>query len=197
MKIKGIETDFPEQFKNRKNLTALCVAFNRQFTELADVFQAVCDSSDIDRASGAQLDKIGDIVGLTRAQAGLLCGQTIYFDVVDDERYRRYLKYKAFRNSNDCTYYSLITSLKAILGNDVQIEYREDKEFPATVIVDVSADGDGTVYLGEIPPIKPAGVGVEYQVESHATIEVSHEIFIYTSGIACGTHFCGTYPPKS
>lgn len=197
MVIKGIETDLPEQFRNRKNTSALCEVLNKQLSELVSVFDSIEGQTCIDKAVGVQLDRIGEIVGLTRAEAGLLCGQTIYFDVVDDERYRRYLKYKAFRNSNDCTYYSLINSMKAILGSSTVIEYTEDPNFPATIILDIQAEDGETVYLGDIPPIKPAGVKVEYMVEAFTTIELSHDIKYYLSGIACGTHFCGTYPPKN
>lgn len=197
MTIKGIETDLPEQFKNRENTAALCEVLNKQLTDIAAVLDAVESQTSIDNAVGVQLDRIGEIVGLTRAEAGLLCGQTIYFDVVDDERYRRYLKYKAFHNSNDCNYYSLINSMKAILGSSTVIEYTEDPDFPATIILDIQAADGETVYLGDIPPIKPAGVKVEYMVEAFTTIEIFHDLKHYLSGIACGTHFCGTYPPKN
>lgn len=195
MKIKGIESDLLEQFKGRPNTAVICSAINNQLDMLAEVFEKIAFTADIDTAVGKQLDCIGDIVGLTRAEAGLLCGRTIYFESVDDERYRRYLKYKAFRNSNDCTYNSLVKAMQAILGKDVKIGYEENKDFPATIILDVM--GDGKIYLGEIPPIKPAGVNVEYKVEERTKIEVTHEIKVYISGIVCGTHFCGTYPPNS
>lgn len=197
MKIKGVETDLLEQFRNRPNTEALCAAINRQLDILVSVFEQIAFNTNIDNAAGKQLDSIGNIVGLTRAEASLLCGKTIYFESLDDERYRRYLKYKAFRNSNDGTYNSLVKAMQAVLGSDVTIAYEEDKDFPATIILDIMGDNSEKIYLGEIPPIKPAGVSVEYKVKERAKIEVSHILEVYISGIACGTHFCGTYPLKS
>lgn len=195
--IKSIESDFPEQFKHRNNTYKICTALDRQINEFANAVEQILSLTNINVATGTQLDRIGEIVGLTRAEAGLLCGQSIYFDVVDDDRYRKYLKYKAFRNSNDCTYYSLINAMKEILGSSTVIEYSEDEGYPATIILDIQPASGETLNLGDIPPIKPAGVKVEYKVDELTTIEISHDIRFYFGGIACGTHYCGTYPPKS
>ncbi len=196
MKINKIETDLLEQFRNRKNITAICDAIDRQTKDLADALTAIAFETDIDSAVGAQLDRIGNIVGLTRSEAGVLCGQTGYFDIVDDELYRKYLKYKAFRNSSDCTYQLIITAMRAILGTTAKINYEEDDNFPATIILDIRTNGEDEVFVGGIPPIKPAGVNVEYKVDTRSTIEISHNIMHYTSGLACGTHFCGEWPKK-
>lgn len=194
MKIKKIETDLLEQFRNRKNISAICDALDKQMAALAEAFTAIAYETDIDTAVGVQLDRIGNIVGLTRSEAGVLCGQTGYFDIVDDELYRKYLKYKAFRNSCDCTYQSIITAMRAILGNDAKINYEEDEDFPATLILDVRTNGEDEVFIGGIPPIKPAGVNVEYKVDTRGTIEVSHIKRYYVSGLACGTMYCGEWP---
>lgn len=197
MEIKSVLTDFPEQFKKGQNFNALCRAFDNQFKAITDTLEQIMSGTNIETATGKQLDMIGDIVGLTRAEAGLLCGQTIYFDVVDDDRYRKYLKYKALRNSSDGTYYSLITALKAILGSSAEIQYTEDPNYPATIILDINTGAGDNIYLVYIPPIRPAGVNVEYKIDAKATIEVSHEVVVsHSDYIFCGTHFCGTYPPK-
>ena len=141
MKINGIEADLLEQFRGRPNTAALCAAVNRQLNELAEVFGQIAFNTDIDTAIGKQLDYIGDIVGLTRAEAGLLCGQSVYYEPVDDERYRRYLKYKAFQNSSDGTYYSLVKAMQTILGGGSKIDYTEDENFPATIIFDINTGG--------------------------------------------------------
>ena len=194
MKINKIEADLLEQFRNRKNIAAICDALDKQTAALAEAFTAIANETDIDTAVGAQLDRIGNIVGLTRSEAGVLCGQTGYLDIVDDELYRKYLKYKAFRNSSDCTYQSIIAAMRAILGNDAKINYEEDENFPATLILDVRTNGEDEVFIGGIPPIKPAGVNVEYTVDTRGTIEVSHIKRYYVSGLACGTINCGEWP---
>lgn len=193
MKINKIETDLLEQFRNRKNIDAICNALDKQTQALSEAFNAIAYETNIDAAVGKQLDRIGNIVGLTRAEAGVLCGQTGYFDIVDDEMYRKYLKYKAFRNSSDCTYQSLITALRAILGETAEIDYEEDENFPATIILEVRT-GKDEVSIGGIPPLKPAGVSIEYKIDTRATLELSHSIKYYYSQLACGTINCGEWP---
>lgn len=194
MKINGIETDLLEQFRDRPNTAALCAAINKQLNALAEVFEQIAYNTNIDTATGRQLDNIGDIVGLTRAEAGLLCGQSVYYEPVDDERYRRYLKYKAFQNSSDGTYYSLVKAMQTILGRGSKIDYVEDENYPATIIFDIGTGATNELSLSGIPPIKPAGVSVEYKVDTKSTIELSHEIRYYIGGVACGTLYCGQYP---
>ena len=84
--------------------------------------------------------------------------------------------------------------MRAILGNDAKINYEEDENFPATLILDVRTNGEDEVFIGGIPPIKPAGVNVEYKVDTRGTIEVSHIKRYYVSGLACGTIHCGEWP---
>lgn len=194
MEIKKIITDVIEQFKSGENTNALCNAIDKQISDL----MAACDQvqllTNIDAAEGKQLDNIGDILCLTRSQAALLCGDTIFFEEMTDEPYRRYLKYKAIRDASDCTYYSLISSLKAILGEDASIVYSEDADYPATILLDITPNNDDKVYLDAIPPIKSAGVTVRYITSYGTTIEIAHDLTHYKSEILCGTHYCGTWP---
>ena len=101
MKINKIEADLLEQFRNRKNIAAICDALDKQTAALAEAFTAIANETDIDTAVGAQLDRIGNIVGLTRSEAGVLCGQTGYLDIVDDELYRKYLYLSVHYSSNE------------------------------------------------------------------------------------------------
>ncbi len=193
--INSIISDLLEQFKGKTNIEALCEVFDKQIKELTDTFDRIQYETSLDTAVGKQLDRIGEIVGLTRAEAALLCGDKISF-VMDDETYRKYLKYEAYRGSNSCTYYDLINALKMVWGDTGEIRYSEDAEFPATIILDLSTGNDETLHLGDIPPIKPAGVSIEYKTGLARKIRITHNINYYISGIECGTHYCGTYPPK-
>lgn len=192
--ILGIITDLLEQFKGKPNIEALCDVFDKQIKELTDAFDAIQYETSLDTAVGKQLDRIGDILGLTRAEAALLCGESIQFEVLNDERYRKYLKYAAYRSSNGCTYYDLIDALKAVWGDSGTIKYIENKNYPATIILDLSTGDGETLHLGDIPAIKPAGVNIEYRTSISSKIKITHEIHWYVGGIACGTHYCGTYP---
>ena len=89
---------------------------------------------DVDRAQGALLDSIGDIVVLSRADAGLLAAQAgnLDFDVIDDVRYRKYLKYKILENTSNATYKDIISAIKMIWGAD-KIKYLEYEEGPASL----------------------------------------------------------------
>lgn len=197
MKINGIEDDLLEQFKGKINIKVVCEAINRQMSELAEAFNEILLYTDLNNASGKQLDYIGDIVCLTRAQAALLTGKDKYFDTTDDEWYRRYLKYKAIVSSSSCTYYDLTAALREIVGSKLRINYKEDESLPATIVLSFEEEGDMSV-LDEIPSIKPAGVNVSYSVSPSATIEISHTITYYRrEQIYCGTIYCGTYPPKT
>lgn len=197
MAINKIITDVIEQFNSGSVTNALCDAIDRQLEELEEIFNEVLTLTNLDAAEGKQLDAIGDILCLTRAEAALLCGGTIYFKVLDDEPYRKYLKYKAISNASDGTYYTLISSLKQIIGEDTDIVYSEDADYPATILLDIAASDEGKLYLDAIPPIKSAGVQVRYLTSISATIEISHDLSVYKTGIACGTHYCGTWPEES
>lgn len=197
MAVRKIIFDLLEQFKNGTITNAVCDAIDSQLVEVEAVFNDILNLTNIDKAKGKQLDAIGDILCLTRAEAALLCGGTIYFKVLDDEPYRKYLKYKAISNAGDGTYYTLISAIKQIVGEDTDITYSEDKDYPATIILDISASDDNKIYLDAIPPIKPAGVQVRYQTSISEAIEISHDLDVYKSdGILCGTHYCYTWPEE-
>ncbi len=196
MALDALIKDYPEQFKGKKNIASIAKVLDRQLQEVYDVFASLAAQRSMSEAEGVQLDNAGDIVCLTRAEAGLLVGDPIYLEVMDDERYRKYLQYKAYKNSNDCTYYDLINELRLVWDVD-QIQYEENPNFPATIILSaplLTPSGE-PANLGQIPAIKPAGVRVLYQYKARYVIQVSHEIGIVLFDLpVCGTLLCGTYP---
>ena len=212
MSLDKLIKDFPFQFRGKEKIEALCNALDRQYAELFDVFSSVKLDTSIDNAVGKQLDYIGDVVGLTRAEGALLCGNEIYFEVLDDDRYRSYLKYKAYKNANNCTYEDVINQLKTILGEDGFL-YSEDINYPATILITVNRNKEGAVSLVSIPTVSPAGVSVLYSDKIAKTITVGYEmkeqlenikatVSISVDEIAiarsidmfCGTFYCGTRP---
>ena len=58
--------DIPQQFRSKKNIGVLIRAFARQMDELQVVFDDLRTKRDIDTAEGKNLDRVGDIVVLTR-----------------------------------------------------------------------------------------------------------------------------------
>ena len=129
---------------------------------------------DVDRAQGAQLDRIGDIVVLSRADAGLLAAQAgnLDFDVIDDVRYRKYLKYKILENTSNATYKDIISAIKMIWGAD-KIKYLENEEGPASLTVSFPYHYTaGDVFI--LPPLTAAGVGIHVRAETVIESKCSH-----------------------
>lgn len=147
--------DLPEQFKDKPRIAALNKALGRQLQEVRNFFEQLRNLRSLENAMGAQLDGIGDIVQLSRADA-LDYGAAD----MDDETYRDYLYYKIFRNTNTATYYDIMRSLQMFWK--LPLYYSEDPDYPATIIIDTASlppevDIDK---LMTAPVIKAAGVGV-------------------------------------
>lgn len=196
MVLDTLLKDFPEQFKDKKLVSVLTSAFDKQLKELYDVFLSLQTDLALDNAVGEQLDRAGDIVGLTRAEAGLLCGDEIFFDIIDDDRYRQCLKYKAYKNSNNCTYYDLISQLQTVWGVN-EIQYEEDDDYPATIIVTASllTPEGGGANISFVPSVHPAGVGFLYRYRLKYVIQVGKHLALYGyEQPMCGMILCGVHP---
>ncbi len=130
MIIDDLIMDLPEQFKDKKRIHSLLNAFARQMEEVSAVMHQLETMRSMNSATGKQLDYCGDIVALSRAESALYCSD-VNFDVIDDERYRLFVKYKAMRNSTQCTYDQMIAGCRLLFDAD-PIYYREDDEHPAS-----------------------------------------------------------------
>ena len=165
--------DIPMQFKEQKKIKILHDAFARQLQEAKDFLLSLDINRRIETAEGEQLDRIGDIVCLTRAQAGLYTGNPIPVNVLDDKTYRKFLKYKILLNTSYCTYDELIKGLNYFFI-DYNIYYMEDPDWPATIVFKVPSEV-GSV-LTETPIIKAAGVGYRIIVFDSEN-EIGHKMF--------------------
>lgn len=164
--MKPMIEDFPWQFRGKPKIEALCQCWDRQFEEIFFCLEQMKLILDVDRAQGAQLDRIGDIVVLSRADAGLLAAQAgnLDFDVIDDVRYRKYLKYKILENTSNATYKDIISAIKMIWGAD-KIKYLENEEGPASLTVSFPYHYTaGDVFI--LPPLTAAGVGIHVRAET-------------------------------
>ncbi len=134
--MKPLSEDFPHQFRGKKRTEALLKVIREELEELEKAREQLAAVLCVDTAHGEQLDRIGEIVVLSRAQAGLLAtqGGSIDFDVIDDERYRKYLKYKILANTSHSTYYDIITAVKTIWDVD-KVSYNENTDGPASLTV--------------------------------------------------------------
>ena len=65
-------SDIPCQFRNQKNIDILIRAFSRQLDEVKAMHRQLVVDTDLDAAVGKNLDMIGDIVNMSRRDAGIL-----------------------------------------------------------------------------------------------------------------------------
>lgn len=194
--IRRLHDDLAEQFKDKATIEALNRTIGRQLNEVRQYFEDLRDKRGIDTAVGKQLDGVGDIVVLSRLEAGELACINESAYVLDDEDYRAYLKFKVLKNTNACTYYDLIKGL-AMLWNMSPIYYHEEPAFPATIILTMPAmrPGGGLIEVGKVPTIRPAGVQVQFQYLIRVVVETIARWTIATHTVPlCNQILCGQYP---
>lgn len=194
--IRRLHDDLAEQFKDKATIEALNWTIGRQLNEVRQYFEDLRDKRGIDTAVGKQLDGVGDIVVLSRLEAGELACINESAYVLDDEDYRAYLKFKVLKNTNACTYYDLIKGL-AMLWNMSPIYYHEDPAFPATIILTMPTmrPGGGLIEVGKVPTIRPAGVQVQFQYLIRIVVETIARWTLAAHTVPlCNQILCGQYP---
>lgn len=155
---KWIE-DIPQQFRNKKNIGIIIKAFSKELEQLYQVFQDINTKTDLETAQGINLDIIGNIVLLSRKEAGILTSMENDKEMLD-ERYRQLLKYKILKNTSECTYADIMTGLEYIYN--YKFRYREDERYPATIILDIPSSSLGEVdkkFYKELC-IRGSGIGI-------------------------------------
>ncbi len=152
----------PEQFKRKNNIEVMIKAFAGELEGVEEAFKDLEDLRSLRTAFGKQLDGIGEIVVLTRAESTSYAG-IVDFNVIDDERYRLFLMYKALRNANTCTFPELMEICR-LLYNAKLLYYREFDSHPAHFQVMVGAVFDEWMLkmLNNTKlTVKPGGVSVD------------------------------------
>lgn len=176
----------PEQFKNKHNIEVLIKAFAEELEEVEKAFQELEALRSIRTAFGKQLDGIGEIVNLTRAESTAYAG-VVDFDVLDDERYRLFLMYKALRNANACTYPELMEICR-LLYNAKLLYYKEFDDHPAHFQVMVGAKFDEWMLKmlnNSNLTIKPGGVSVDikfFELEFFGFRDLNKEVLGFGEG---------------
>lgn len=200
--LKFMTSDLLMQFRNEKcsNNRALISALARQLDDLFEMFGQLNDRTYLrlltdnetgdslnDGAHGIQLDRIGEVVDLTRKQATLVSNKIESVDdieksgnvtddtlmnfikenfstyypekALEDPEYSEYLYYKIFLNSSYCTYGDVIKSL-GMFWNKTPIYYGEKPEEPATMFLstpELKPEQNARLFF-LAPVIKAAGV---------------------------------------
>ena len=181
--------DIPQQFKSKKNIGVLIRAFSRQMDELRVVFDDLKNKTDIDTAEGKNLDRVGDIVVLSRKDATEILRQKTD-EVLSDENYRKALHYKLMKNTSECTYDDIMQSIFTIWNVD-KIKYYEDPEHPARISLrletsDIDAKDPA---IGRVFPLKPAGVAILYIIMYVLYVHFEALNHVYLSKVSMGMKF--------
>ena len=159
--VEKLRTDLAEQFKEKPVINALVETIGEQLADVFDYYADLRDCRGVQTAVGKQLDGVGDIVALSRKEAGeLACLKESTF-VLNDEEYRKYLIYKIWKNANNCTYADIIRAFRMFW--DKPLYYSEKPEYPATMILETGelTPEDDVQKLLTAPFIKAAGVGIK------------------------------------
>lgn len=163
-KLKG---DLAEQFRGKANIESLLEVLGSELQQVYAFFEQLRDERGLYNAVGKQLDGVGDIAVMSRREAAQLAGLTTSMETTDDELYRQYLIYKILKNTCDCTYDSLISAIKMFWRGE-SVKYREDPNYPATIILTIKGFSDTGNLRGllQVPIIKAAGVGALMETET-------------------------------
>ena len=159
--VELLRGDLVDQFKEKPVIDALVSAIGEQLNDVRRFYEDLRDRRGLQTSMGQQLDGVGDIVVLSRLEAGALAciNESVY--VLDDESYRRYLIFKVWKNTNNCTYHDVIKALRMFWPKPLY--YREDPSEPATMVfeTDMLSPEDDVPKLLNAPLIKAAGVGIK------------------------------------
>ena len=195
--IKKLLSDLPEQFRDKERIKAINEVIGKQLQEVYDFFDDLDKKRTLQTAEGVQLDRIGDIVSLTRADAGKIIGAGEDY-VMDDESYRGILGYKILLNTGNATYYDIVRGIRRFFSL-YPIKYSESPEMPASFSLEIDVKEEQTILLYNVLPVKAAGVGMYYQFVFEQAIEVSDILSIFQYRVPhCGDGtVCGTYPRRA
>lgn len=188
----SLEQDLAEQFREKPHIRALLEAVGRQLNDLRVFFEDLRDKRSLQTAVGKQLDGIGDIVVLSRQEAGEMACMKEPVEVLDDETYRLYLYYKVWKNTSRCTYSDVMTALRMFWP--YPIYYREDPEEPATLLLE-TGEMTGTVDTTPLfmsPLVRAAGVGLKVKAETAVPMDPA---VLNVTGLLGGTVMT-TYMPS-
>lgn len=152
------------QFWDKPVITGILRAIADELQEVYTIQQQLRKLTDIDSQEGVNLDNIGDIVGISRADAqGIILRDDAY--EMTDDLYRKMLKYKILLNNSAATYYDIINGIK-LIWNVNNVTYIEDREKPATYIISLG-EHDISEYdalSARTLTIRAAGVKVRYMI---------------------------------
>lgn len=164
----------PQQFQGKPKIEVLVAAFARQLQELLVIVEKINVDTDLTTAIGKQLDYVGNILSLTRKEAGEMEGRKSTEPVLADERYRQFLRYQLLKNTTEGTYADTMAGLE-LMYRDVPILYSEVKNHPATLHLTVPkvAFEEDFLRLNRNFVLRSSGVGFYYTAVFYDKINIS------------------------
>lgn len=179
--------DVPQQFQGKEKIEVLFNAFAKQMNEVMQVLEDINEKTTLEKAANRNLDYIGDIVTLSRKDAHVILRKGYNTEVTDDV-YRKVIRYKALKNTCDCTYDDIMTSMELLWSTD-NIRYVENPERPATIYIKMQQldMDDMDPLFGRILAVKPSGVSMIYSVGYGADVNISGQEEVETQKVVIRT----------
>ena len=167
--IELLHEDTIEQFKGRKNINSFFEVVGKQLNDLYSFYLDLYEKRWIESAEGKQVDGIGDIVVLSRQEASIYENFTNDSPLnLDDETYKKWIKYKILKNTCNSTYNDLMITIGMFWRKECpEIKYSEDKRYPATIILDFDATKELKNQSFDIPFVKAGGVGIRMRMHKN------------------------------
>ena len=167
-----LQDDLIEQFRGQPKIAVFQKAVARQFEELYAFYYQLYILQWLDKAEGAQLDGIGNIVDLSRTDALIWANMARLNVPMDDALYRMYLLFKIFLNTSEGTYGDVVRTLK-MFWPDTSFFYSEYVDIPATMFFtseSLPLTTDLRI-LRIVTRVKAAGVALKFimQVDAQET----------------------------
>lgn len=173
-----LNDDLLEQFRGKRNIGTINASYARQLQEVYAFLSSMLKLLDLDSCVGEQLDIIGEIVVLSRYDARVLVGETDSGGILDDDLYRKLIKWKILLNTNNGTYWDIINGIK-MFWDKTPVYYHTDPNIPATIILTTPPLDPATNprQLLETPIIRPGGVDLKLYATTESPPEGA-EVYI-------------------
>ena len=164
--FEKLQRDILEQFKGKPNIEGLQQAIAQQLNEIQELFTDLNTLRWLKNAEGTQLDGIGDIVVMSRADALAVSKRAGQNVPMNDETYKKYLAFKMHLNTSSTTHSEVYRALK-MFWNKTPLYYSENPDYPATIFFSMPtlAPEDDITPLGLMPIIKAAGVALHFIID--------------------------------
>ena len=156
--LEKLRGDLLEQFRGNPNIEVMQDALSRQLSDVYEFFTQLSTLLVLQQSEGQQLDGIGDIAALSRADALVVSKLAQQVVPMDDETYRLYLAWKINLNTTNCTHRDVYQALRMFW--DTPLYYSENPNHPATMFFTTPALSPdvNTGVLLLAPKVKAAGV---------------------------------------